>query len=217
MEDTGLPSSTGRESTMPSMGDRMVALVSSSSARSTAAWAAATAARACAMRACATPSCVLRGLLPVDGHLEGAARVVQRLLGHELVLEQLLRPLEVAARERHVGPLGLDLVLLELGFGGGHVRLGAGQRGPRPRGGAPPGCPCRVRQHLADRHAVAHLDLDFLDDPVGLRLDLDLRDRLDAAGRDHRLRHVAALDGGEAGRVDVARRSAEAPPTPSRR
>ena len=58
MDDTGLPSSTGRESTMPSMGDRMVALVSSSSARSTAACAAATDARACAMRACATPSWV---------------------------------------------------------------------------------------------------------------------------------------------------------------
>ena len=59
MDDTGLPSSIGRERTMPSMGARMVALVSSSSARSTAAWAAATDARAWAMRACATPSWVL--------------------------------------------------------------------------------------------------------------------------------------------------------------
>ena len=59
MDDTGLPISTSRDRTTPVMGERIVALVSSSSERSTAACACATEARAWATRASVTPSCDL--------------------------------------------------------------------------------------------------------------------------------------------------------------
>ncbi len=44
-----------------------------------------------------------------------------------------------------------------------------------------------------------------LDDAVGLRLDLDLRDRLDLPGRHHRPDHGVLFDGGKAGRIDRGR------------
>ncbi len=59
IDDTGLPTSTSRVSTMPRSGDRMVALRSSSSARSTAARDWATLASASATLAWATTSWLL--------------------------------------------------------------------------------------------------------------------------------------------------------------
>ena len=59
IDETGLPISTSRVSTMPCSGERMVALRSSSSARSTAARDWATLASASATLACATTSWLL--------------------------------------------------------------------------------------------------------------------------------------------------------------
>ena len=57
IEDTGLPISRSRVSTVPLIGALMVAFASSSDARSTAAWACATLASASAILALLTPSC----------------------------------------------------------------------------------------------------------------------------------------------------------------
>jgi hypothetical protein len=57
IDDTGLPISTSRESTVPRIGARMVALATSSAARSAAAFACATCARASATFAWLIASC----------------------------------------------------------------------------------------------------------------------------------------------------------------
>ena len=65
IDDTGLPISTSRARIVPRMGARMVALASSSSARSVAACACATFAAASATRALRDGQLRLRGPLPI--------------------------------------------------------------------------------------------------------------------------------------------------------
>jgi hypothetical protein len=97
------------------------------------------------------------GALAVLSLFERALRVVERRLRHQLLLVQLLGALVVAPRERHIGRLGLDLVLLQLGGGGFARGLGCLQVGASL---AKPGVevfPCRVRRahgprQLPDRH-----------------------------------------------------------------
>ena len=158
IEDTGLPSSTGRESTMPSIGDRIVALSSSSCARSTAACDGRHRGPRLRHLGLRDAQLHLGRLLAVHRHLEGAARVVQRLLRDELAREERFGALEVAAREGHVGPRRLDLVLLELRLGRGQVGLGAGERRPRFAQAGGEIVLVELDQHLADRHPVADLD-----------------------------------------------------------
>ena len=70
IDDTGLPISTSRVSTVPRIGARMVALARSSAARSAAALACATCARASATFAWLTAELRLRGALAVLGHVD---------------------------------------------------------------------------------------------------------------------------------------------------
>src|SRR5215213_929285 len=56
-----------------------------------------------------------RDLLPVLGLLQSAPRVVALLIGDQAAFKEPVRALDVAAREAHVGAVGLDLVLLEFG------------------------------------------------------------------------------------------------------
>jgi hypothetical protein len=109
---------------------------------------------------------------------------------------QLIGALVIAEREVKLWRLGLDLVFLQL-------RRRAFQRRTRR-------LEVRARlalagaeillvqfdEHRADLDDVVDVRVDALDDPVGFRLDLDLRDRLDLAGRDDRAGHRAALHGG---------------------
>ncbi len=77
MDDTGLPISMSRDRTTPSIGERMVALVSSSSERSTAACAWATAARACDDPGLGDAQLRPGDRLAVDRLLERIPRIVQ--------------------------------------------------------------------------------------------------------------------------------------------
>ena len=121
IDDTGLPISTSRVSTVPRIGARMVALATSSAARSAAAFACATCARASATLAWLTASCDCAARLRLSATSTSAVRVVERRLRDQLLLEQRLRALVGAARELDVGPFGFDDVLLQL-------RLGAFER-----------------------------------------------------------------------------------------
>ena len=57
-------------------------------------------------------------------------------------------------------------------------------------------------EHLARLHDLIDVDVQLLDDAVRLRLDLDLRDRLDPAGRDDGAAHRSALHDNDLGGVD---------------
>ena len=131
MDDTGLPTSMSRDRTTPSIGERIVALVElllgpvdrrlrlrDGGAR---------------LRHARLGDAQLRpgDRLAVDRLLERAPRVVHVLLRDQLVARELFGALDVAAGERDVGALGLDLVLVQLGLGGLQVGVGAGQRGLR--------------------------------------------------------------------------------------
>ena len=129
IDDTGLPISTSRVSTVARIGARIVALAIPVGARPP---------RATARRWRPPPhlrladhELALRRPLPVHRLLERALRIVEIRLRHELLIEQLLRAVRVALRERNVGRLRLDLVLLQLrlrtflrGFGRLQVRAG---------------------------------------------------------------------------------------------
>ena len=203
MDDTGLPISTSRVSTVPRIGALMVALASSSSARSTAAPACATWARASFTLARPDQRLCRRGTLPVLGLLVSGARLVERLLRHQLLLVERAGAVEGALRERHVGGLGFDLVL-------GHLRLGGRQRGA---GGFEVGAGLaqagaevflvELGQNLTRFHLMIDVSRQALDDAVGLRLDLDLGNRLDLARGHDRPHHRPALDRGEPGGIDV--------------
>src|SRR6202043_2274977 len=61
-------------------------------------------------------------------------------------------------------------------------------------------------ENLALLDEIAFLDLDFLDDAVGLGLDIDLGDRLNLADRDHGAGEVTAFDHGKSRRVNIGAR-----------
>ena len=145
MDDTGLPISTSRESTMPRMGERMVALASSSSERSTAACAWATAARACATRASLTPSCDLAiacRLVAWSSTLRASSR---------FCAEMSFWPASCCARstiplgKRHLRAFRLDAVLGQFRLGGLEAGVGAARAPRAPHAGARRGCRDPVR------------------------------------------------------------------------
>ena len=114
MDDTGLPISTSRVSTVPVMGARMVALRSSSSARSTAARACATCAPASVDAGAGDDELAPGAALLVLGHVAGALGSSSCDCEMSFCVEEALGALEGAAGELDVGPLGLDEVLVEL-------------------------------------------------------------------------------------------------------
>ena len=86
------------------------------------------------------------------------------------------------------------------------ARRPRGWRGPRA--GGPAGSPCRARPAPGPaRRLVIHVHEQPLDDAVGLRLDLDLGDRLHLAGGHDGADHRSAFDRRQAGRVEVGRRT----------
>ena len=151
----------------------------------------------------------LRGALAVHRLVVVGARLVERLLRDELLVRERDRPVVHRLGEGHVGGLGFDLVLARLGLGGGERRPG------RLEVGAGLAQPCgqvllvELGQDLAGLDAVIHVHRQPLDDAVGLRLDLDLGDRLDLAGGDHRSGHRAELHRRQARRVDRHRRAVD--------
>src|SRR5260370_517966 len=91
------------------------------------------------------------------------------------------------------GARGSGDVLLELGLSGlerGACRLqsclGAAKRGGQE-------FPIQFDQDVARVDRAVDVHVEPLDDPVGFRLDVDLRDRLHLAGGDHGPEHRAAL------------------------
>ena len=131
IDETGLPISTSRVSTMPCSGERMVALRSSSSARSTAARDWATLASASATLACATTSWLLALRCRFSATSKAPARLVEPRLRQEPVGVQRLGALVGAPGELDVRPLGLDDVLLERGLGAAQAGGGGLEVGPR--------------------------------------------------------------------------------------
>ena len=141
----------------------------------------------------------LGAALPVLGHLEGALGVVEARLGDRASASDRSSARSKARRANSTsGPSASTLVLLELRLGAAQAGLGRLEVGAAPRAAAP-------RSFSLSSSAstwpgvddVADVDVQRLDDAVGLRLDLDLRDRLDLAGGDDRPDHRVALDGGK--------------------
>ena len=114
IDDTGLPTSTSRVSTVPRIGALIVALASSSSARSTAARACATFAVASATWARAMTSWPLAARWRFSACSSALFASSSCRLRDQLLLGELLRAFVVAPRERDVGRLRFDLVLLQL-------------------------------------------------------------------------------------------------------
>jgi len=166
----------------------MVAFATSSAARSAAALACATCALASLTFAWLTISCRLRD---------------------EALSEETLRAFVRAAGEFGVGSLGLDDVFLQLRFGplerGARrleVRFGAAQR----RGQL---FAIELHEDVAGADGPVDVGIQDLDDAVRLRFDLDLRDRLDLAGGDHRFHHRAAFNRRKLRGVHVRRRAVQ--------
>ena len=128
-----------------------------------------------------------------------------------------LRALEVAARERHVGALGLDGVLLQLRFGAGERRALGQEVGVELADARPELFLVELRQHGSGRHDLVDIHVQLLDDAVRLRLHLDFGDRFHLPCRHDRPDHGAALDGGELGRVDINRCALEGGVAPDAR
>ena len=160
----------------------MVALRSSSSARSTAARACATLASASATLACATTSWLLAAALAVLGQLEGALRdrrvppAASELLGVQRLGALVVAPRRTrrpAPRPRRCSSGAAPRRPRSAGVGGLEV-------GPRLAQPARQVLLVELDQDVAGLDDVADVDAQALDDPVGLRLDFDLGDRLDS-------------------------------------
>src|SRR5205085_4620666 len=82
---------------------------------------------------------------------------------------------------------------LKIGLRGTLVCLRRFQAGPRLVHARLDLVTIEFREHLAGLHAVAGVYVKLLDDSAGLRLDINLRHRLDLAGRDDAFRQVTAL------------------------
>ena len=122
IEDTGLPSSTSRVSTVARMGALMVEFGKVFlRAFDGSAGFGDRRLRLGDTRA-AHDQLSLRGALTVLRHLQRARRIVERGGGQQLLLVERLRAVEVAAGECHVRGLGLDRVLFQLRFGAGERR-----------------------------------------------------------------------------------------------
>ncbi len=131
IDDTGLPISTSRVSTMPRMGARIVAFRSSSSARSTAARACATLAWASATLARATISWPLALRWRFSATSSALCASSRPDCGDEALVEQAPGADEGPPRELDVGAFGFDDVLLERGFGAAEAGFGGLEVGAR--------------------------------------------------------------------------------------
>src|SRR5215510_368268 len=132
-----------------------------------------------------------RDVLAVQRQFVRAARVVIRLLRQHAVLQQPFGALEIALGEWHVWAFGFDFVFLQLGLGGLQVGFRADQRGFGFADARGQVLLVEFGQRLPGRDDVADLDLQLLDDAVGLGFDFYLGDGLDAASGDDRPRDVA--------------------------
>jgi hypothetical protein len=136
-----------------------------------------------------------------------ASLIVELRLRHELLREELLRPVVVPASELDFRSLRFDDVLLERGLGAGKRRA----RGLKIGFGAPKhGLQLflvELGEHVAGFHVAVGVDGQPLDDSVRSRLDFDLGGGLDLAGRHDGLHHRAGFSRDELARVDVGGRA----------
>ena len=167
---------------MPRIGARMVALASSSSARSTAArdWATLASAsatlgarRRAAFGRCAGGSRPDRGR-PALRRAPGATSFS--------ALSDLARSNARRAKATSGASASMSF------FFSAPPRRRSGRRSPpagwrAPRAGGPAASPCRARRGPGPARSRDRRRPTALDDAVGLRLDLDLGDRLDLAGQ----------------------------------
>ena len=135
MELTASPISRSRESTTPSMGETMVALRRSSSARvSTRLRLLRVAPRLWRWRLATRPDW-RRRLLAVRSHLVLLFGFVASRAARSTAGEQRAGSFHVALEERHIGSGGVDFVALVIGLGA--VQRGFGDVAAPPAPGAP--------------------------------------------------------------------------------
>ncbi len=117
MELTALPTSLSRESTTPSIGERMVALRRSSSARDTTAACWSYCACAFAMAARALPRFTLAEFSFVQRHLVILLGFIPGVLRDQPLAKQLLRAVEVLLQEGNIGAFRVHFVTFVIGLG----------------------------------------------------------------------------------------------------
>ena len=104
-----------------------------------------------------------------------------------------------------IGRRGVHLVLLDIGLERGHVGLGGGQLRPLRIHLRHNLLLIQLRQLLALVHLVVDVHVELFHNAGGLRLHLDLGDRLNFSRGHHRPRHIAACHLGQL--VGVNRRA----------
>ena len=139
----------------------------------------------------------LGGAPAILGLVELRARFLELVNGNQLLLEQALRALVRAPRERDLRALGFDAALFELRLRCLQRRPRALQRRARLAHARHQILAVELDEHGARFDLLIDLDRQQLDDAVGFRFDFDLGDRLDFSRRNHRPRDRAALDRGE--------------------
>ncbi len=132
-------------------------------------------------------------ILFVERHLVILLSVVERRSRHHTLFCHALRAFISAFQQRNIRPLGINSRAhqvgarpIQTGFGGFHLRASLVHARLNF-------ILVELGQNLSLFYAVAIVDVQLLHNSAGLRLDLDLRDWLDLAGRHHALRQVSAF------------------------
>ena len=145
----------------------------------------------------------LRYVLLVQRHLVILLRIVQRRGGNHSIFRHADGAVVGALQQRHIGTFRVDLGALEVGLRTLQVGLRSFQRRARLLHLRLDLDLVELGQQLSLLDAVAVVHQQLLHNAAGLRLDFDLGDGRDLAGRHHALGQVALFHFGEFRRINL--------------